>query len=200
MNNTSPDDILLLKQRLSEQEALNRALLEKQADRERGIDHLQAQLDKLRRMNSAVVLNKSPAASAQIEADLNRLQTESDTLTGQVADTGRAPYRFNPEYSSQILFRVFRYTSPELGNRGQENGRIQTVLAFPPPSNTSGLPVPRNPFTTETSSARFTGSSILAIKIRSIFISSKSSTVSHSIWGRLENGKYPTLSLFFELA
>ena len=38
---------------------------------------------------------------------------ESDTLTGRVADTGRAPYRFNPEYSSQILFRVFRYTSPE---------------------------------------------------------------------------------------
>ncbi|WP_228300156.1 hypothetical protein, partial [Klebsiella pneumoniae] len=31
MNNTSPDDILLLKQRLSEQEALNRALLEKLA-------------------------------------------------------------------------------------------------------------------------------------------------------------------------
>jgi len=51
MNNTPPDDILLLKQRLSEQEALNRALLEKQADREREIDHLQAQLDKLRRMN-----------------------------------------------------------------------------------------------------------------------------------------------------
>ncbi|MBK2522164.1 integrase [Klebsiella pneumoniae] len=47
------------------------------------------------------------------------------------------------------------------------------------------MPVPRNPFTTETSSARFTGSSILAIKIRSIFISSKSSTVSHSIWGPL---------------
>ena len=35
----------------NEQEALNRALLEKQADREREIDHLQAQLDKLRRMN-----------------------------------------------------------------------------------------------------------------------------------------------------
>lgn len=51
MNDISSDDILLLKQRLSEQEALNRALLEKQADRERGIDHLQAQLDKLRRMN-----------------------------------------------------------------------------------------------------------------------------------------------------
>ena len=51
MNDISSDDILLLKQRLAEQEALNRALLEKQADREHGIDHLQAQLDKLRRMN-----------------------------------------------------------------------------------------------------------------------------------------------------
>ena len=68
---------------------------------------------------------------AQLEADLIRLQTESDTLTGRVADTGRAPYRFNPEYSSQILFRVFRYTSPELGNRAQENGRIQTDKAKP---------------------------------------------------------------------
>ena len=51
MNNTYPDDILLLKQRLSEQEALNRALQEKLSNREREIDHLQAQLDKLRRMN-----------------------------------------------------------------------------------------------------------------------------------------------------
>ena len=51
MNDISSDDILLLKQRLAEQEALNRALLEKLADREREIDHLQAQLDKLRRMN-----------------------------------------------------------------------------------------------------------------------------------------------------
>ncbi|MGX5195196.1 hypothetical protein ACV8BG_30785, partial [Klebsiella oxytoca] len=45
MNDTSPDDILLLKQRLAEQEALNRALLEKLNEREREIDHLQAQLD-----------------------------------------------------------------------------------------------------------------------------------------------------------
>ena len=44
MNDTSSDEILLLKQRLAEQEALNRALLEKLADREREIDHLQAQL------------------------------------------------------------------------------------------------------------------------------------------------------------
>lgn len=51
MNDTSSDDILLLKQRLAEQAALNRTLLEELADREREIDHLQAQLDKLRRMN-----------------------------------------------------------------------------------------------------------------------------------------------------
>ncbi|WP_169072453.1 hypothetical protein, partial [Escherichia coli] len=43
MNDISSDDILLLKQRLAEQEALS--------NREREIDHLQAQLDKLRRMN-----------------------------------------------------------------------------------------------------------------------------------------------------
>ena len=51
MNDTSPDDILLLKQRLAEQEALIHALQEKLSNREREIDHLQAQLDKLRRMN-----------------------------------------------------------------------------------------------------------------------------------------------------
>ncbi|HHD7489283.1 hypothetical protein [Klebsiella oxytoca] len=51
MNDTSSDDILLLKQRLAEQEALNRALLEKLADCERKVDNLQARLDKLRRMN-----------------------------------------------------------------------------------------------------------------------------------------------------
>ncbi|HAX3155644.1 TPA: hypothetical protein JWJ98_005667, partial [Escherichia coli] len=45
------DDIFLLKQRLAEQEALNHALQEKLSNREREIDHLQAQLDKLRRMN-----------------------------------------------------------------------------------------------------------------------------------------------------
>lgn len=49
MNDTSSDDILLLKQRLAEQEALIHALQEKLSNREREIDHLQAQLDKLRR-------------------------------------------------------------------------------------------------------------------------------------------------------
>lgn len=46
-----PDDILLLKQRLAEQEALVRTLQEKLSEREREIEHLLAQLDKLRRMN-----------------------------------------------------------------------------------------------------------------------------------------------------
>ncbi|STU45195.1 IS66 family element, transposase [Klebsiella pneumoniae] len=86
MNDISSDDILLLKQRLAEQEALNRALLEKLADREREIDHLQAQLDKLRRMNFGSRSEKVSRRIAQMEADLNRLQKESDTLTGRVDD------------------------------------------------------------------------------------------------------------------
>ncbi|GKJ58217.1 hypothetical protein NUKP32_44480 [Klebsiella variicola] len=84
MNDTSSDDILLLKQRLAEQETLNRTLLEKLADREREIDHLQAQLDKLRRMNFGSRSEKVSRRIAQMEADLNRLQKESDTLTGRV--------------------------------------------------------------------------------------------------------------------
>ena len=51
MNDISSDDIFLLKQRLAEQKALIHALQEKLSNREREIDHLQAQLDKLRRMN-----------------------------------------------------------------------------------------------------------------------------------------------------
>ena len=86
MNDTSSDDILLLKQRLAEQEALNRALLEKLADREREIDHLQAQLDKLRRMNFGSRSEKVSRRIAQMEADLKVLQKESDTLTGRVDD------------------------------------------------------------------------------------------------------------------
>ena len=86
MNDISSDDILLLKQRLAEQEALNRALLEKLADREREIDHLQTQLDKLRRMNFGSRSEKVSRRIAQMEADLNRLQKESDTLTGRVDD------------------------------------------------------------------------------------------------------------------
>ncbi|VUS60240.1 Protein SlyX [Klebsiella grimontii] len=48
MNDTSPNDILLLKQRLAEQAELIHALQEQLNNREREIDHLQAQLDELR--------------------------------------------------------------------------------------------------------------------------------------------------------
>ncbi|OKP55801.1 hypothetical protein A8A03_18930 [Escherichia coli] len=45
---------------------------------EREIDHLQAQLDKLRRMNFGSRSEKVSRRIAQMEADLNRLQKESD--------------------------------------------------------------------------------------------------------------------------
>ncbi len=86
MNDISSDDIFLLKQRLAEQEALIHALQEKLSNREREIDHLQAQLDKLRRMNFGSRSEKVSRRIAQMEADLNRLQKESDTLTVRVYD------------------------------------------------------------------------------------------------------------------
>ena len=84
MNDTSSDDILLLKQRLAEKEALIHALQEKLSNREREIDHLQAQLDKLRRMNFGSRSEKISRHITQMEADLKRLQKESDTLTSRV--------------------------------------------------------------------------------------------------------------------
>ena len=86
MNSSRPDDIDELKRLLAEQEALNRALLEKLNEREREIDHLQAQLDKLRRMNFGSRSEKVSRRIAQMEADLKQLQKESDTLTGRVDD------------------------------------------------------------------------------------------------------------------
>jgi transposase len=81
-----PDDILRLKQRLAEQEALVRILQVKLSEREREIDHLQAQLDKLRRMNFGRQSEKMARRIAQMETDLKRLQQESDALTGRVDD------------------------------------------------------------------------------------------------------------------
>ena len=49
-----------------------------EGNREREIDHLQAQLDKLRRMNFGSRSEKVSRRIAQMEADLNRLQKESD--------------------------------------------------------------------------------------------------------------------------
>ncbi|VUS65033.1 IS66 family transposase [Klebsiella spallanzanii] len=80
MNDTSSDNILLLKQRLAEQEALIHALQEKLSNREREIDHLQAQLDKLRRMNFGSRSEKISRRIAQMEADLNRLQQKAKPL------------------------------------------------------------------------------------------------------------------------
>lgn len=86
MDNASYDDILLLKQRLAEQEAQNSALLEKLADREREVGHLQSQLDKLRRMNFGSCSEKVSRRIAQMEAHLSQLQKESDALTGRIGD------------------------------------------------------------------------------------------------------------------
>ncbi len=73
------------------------ALQEKLSNREREIDKLQAQLDKLRRMNFGSRSEKVSRRIAQMEADLNRLQKESDALTGRVDDpTVQRPLRQTP--------------------------------------------------------------------------------------------------------
>ncbi|XIV34243.1 transposase (plasmid) [Escherichia coli] len=108
MSSSLPDDINALKRLLAEQEALNRALLEKLNEREREIDHLQAQLDKLRRMNFGSRSEKVSRRIAQMEADLKALQKESDTLTGRVDD----PYRAAPAASNPHPQTVPRITPP----------------------------------------------------------------------------------------
>lgn len=86
MNNTESNDILLLKQRLAKQEVLILALQEKLNQREREIDQLQVQLDKLRRINFGSRSEKISRRIAQMETHLNALQQESDTLAGRVDD------------------------------------------------------------------------------------------------------------------
>ena len=80
MNDTSSDDILLLKNSARRTGSVDpRPLQEKLSNREREIDHLQAQLDKLRRMNFGSRSEKVSRRIAQMEVDLNLLQQESDT-------------------------------------------------------------------------------------------------------------------------
>ncbi len=121
MNDISSDDIFLLKQRLAEQEALIHALQEKLSNREREIDHLQAQLDKLRRMNFGSRSEKVSRRIAQMEADLNRLQKESDTLTGRVYD---------PAVQRPLRQTRTRKPFPEsqLSNREREIDHLQAQL------------------------------------------------------------------------
>ena len=82
MNNTSSDNVFLLKLRVTEQEAL----YEKLADRDREIDRLQAQLDKHRRMNFDSRSEKVSQCIVQMESDLNWLKQESDILIVRADD------------------------------------------------------------------------------------------------------------------
>lgn len=101
------DDIFLLKQRLFEQDALIQVLLEKLNEREREIERLQAELDKLRRMNFGSRSEKLSRRIAQMEARLTALQQESDVLTGRVDDSA-APMMFlimiNDIIPSSLIF------------------------------------------------------------------------------------------------
>ncbi len=107
MNDISSDDIFLLKQRLAEQEALIHALQEKLSNREREIDHLQAQLDKLRRMNFGSRSEKVSRRIAQMEADLNRLQKESLNISCEVTFR-HGSLRLNGAISENILNLLIR--------------------------------------------------------------------------------------------
>ncbi|MDO2143014.1 IS66 family transposase, partial [Escherichia coli] len=82
----SSNDSFLQKHRGAEQEPLTPALQEKLRNRERKIAHLQAHLDNPPGINFGSRTEKVSRRIAQMEADLNRLQKESDTLTGRVYD------------------------------------------------------------------------------------------------------------------
>lgn len=87
MEKSLADEILRLKRLLAEQESLNRVLHARLEEREREIERLLAQLDKLRRMYFGSQSEKLARRIAQTEAQLKILQQESDTLTGRVDDS-----------------------------------------------------------------------------------------------------------------
>ncbi|AZU48823.1 transposase of IS66 family [Aeromonas hydrophila] len=86
MEKSLADEIQRLKRLLAEQESLNRVLHARLEEREREIERLLAQLDKLRRMYFGSQSEKLARRIAQTEAQLQILQQESDTLTGRVDD------------------------------------------------------------------------------------------------------------------
>lgn len=91
MSSSLPDDINALKRLLAEQEALNRALLEKLNEREREIDHLQAQLDKLRRMNFGSRSEKGHCCKVSDEAAfclIQRPYISKTLLTRRISPRG----------------------------------------------------------------------------------------------------------------
>ena len=86
MEKSLADEILRLKRLLAEQESLNRVLHARLEEREREIERLLAQLDKLRRMYFGSQSEKLARRIAQTEAQLQILQQESDAITGRVDD------------------------------------------------------------------------------------------------------------------
>ena len=121
MENTLPDNIEQLKRRLAEQEALNRVLQTKLEEREREIDRLLAQLDKLRRMNFGSQSEKISRRIAQTEAELKALQQESDIITGRVND---------PEVQRPL--RQTRPRKPFPGSLSRDEDRILPIEACCP--------------------------------------------------------------------
>lgn len=86
MEKSLADEILRLKRLLAEQELLNRVLHARLEEREREIERLLVQLDKLRHMYFGSQSEKLTRRIAQTEAQLQILQQESDAITGRVDD------------------------------------------------------------------------------------------------------------------
>ncbi len=100
MEKSLADEILRLKRLLAEQESLNRVLHARLEEREREIERLLAQLDKLRRMYFGSQSEKLARRIAQTEAQLKILQQESDAITGRVDDHFARPALANPSRKS----------------------------------------------------------------------------------------------------
>lgn len=103
MENTPPDDIEQLKRLLAEQEALNRILQAKLEEREREIDRLLSQLDKLQRMNFGSQSEKISRRIAQTEAELKALQQESDAIVNATIFDRLISLALTPSLAGRII-------------------------------------------------------------------------------------------------